>query len=292
MHVHYLDVWEYIASQIAANMRIPFSLIVTTTQDAELIVPPETDYLERFKVEAVENRGRDILPFLKALDAAEPFDIGLKLHTKKSPHRSDGEAWGRAMVDSLLGKPETVDDVLQAMQANPHVGIITAEGMTLRLGYRVGTNQPLMRDILDALSIALPAGAIREGWIAAGSMFWFRPQAVSGLLTPVTQRMFTAEQGKLDGTAAHALERLFVLIAGQRGYTSFPVNLLEELSGVADQARIDRMLNETQVGESVFVIEPVRPAAFIAKWFPGVMGLYAKLPEPVRKVVARCLKAR
>ncbi|MFN0263108.1 rhamnan synthesis F family protein [Tepidamorphus sp. 3E244] len=292
VHVHYLDVWDYIASTISDNVQTPFDLVVTTTQAAAQVTPPRSDNLQNFAVHEVENRGRDILPFLEALEMSQPFDIGLKLHTKKSTHRQDGAEWGRAMIGSLVGKRETVDEVMRAMQANPHVGMIPAEGMMLRLGYRVGANKPLMREILNALSIKLPAGAIREGWMAAGSMFWFRPQAISGLLTPETQEMFPPEQAQLDGTAAHAYERLFTLVGAKRGYTAFPIDRLEEFRDKSDQSLIDVRLEKTAVGGSPFVAEPVPAAAFLAKWVPAITEFYYGLPKPIRRYSDLWLKAR
>ena len=54
----------------------------------------------------------------------------------------------------------------------------------------------------------------------AGSMFWVRLNALRNLLdTPLRCCDFEPEQGQLDGTLAHAIERIFTITALQSGYT-------------------------------------------------------------------------
>ena len=67
-------------------------------------------------------------------------------------------------------------------------------------------------------------GGIEEGGhdlvFAAGSIYWIKAQALQVLAAlPVTAADFEPEMGQVDGTTAHALERLFGVVlaaAGQR----------------------------------------------------------------------------
>lgn len=188
VHVHYPDVWAFIARRLEQSLRVPFRLVVTTTCGRERIAAPGSAHCQDFHIEEVANRGRDILPFLAALEAAPAFDVGLKLHTKKSPHRADGKAWGRAMVESLVGDGEKVARTVAAMRANPQIGLIAPDGLLLPLAPRLGGNLKMMRAIARDPAIApapdLRLSALSRARMAAGSMFWFRREAVSGLLTP------------------------------------------------------------------------------------------------------------
>jgi lipopolysaccharide biosynthesis protein len=79
------------------------------------------------------------------------------------------------------------------------------------------------RDWLDRL-IPHVTGVHRPGdyqyvRFPAGSMFWFRPAAMAELTAlGLEDSDFETELGQLDGTLAHALERLFGLVVQQQGY--------------------------------------------------------------------------
>ncbi len=84
-HAFYEDVWNGICDRIDECFHSAFDICVTTTGNFE---PrrPLSSFLGRFEVLQVPNRGRDILPFLRALKLmSDSYDVGLKLHTKKSP---------------------------------------------------------------------------------------------------------------------------------------------------------------------------------------------------------------
>jgi len=56
--------------------------------------------------------------------------------------------------------------------------------------------------------------------ITSGSMFWVRPAALKPLLDlNLSIDHFPAEYGQLDGTLAHAIERLFLFVCEKAGFT-------------------------------------------------------------------------
>lgn len=280
------------AEVLAHGFRQPFVLHITTTQSAAEIQRPETGYLEAFEVREVENRGRDILPFLSNLnDCTHPFEIGLKLHAKKSPHRADGRAWGMAMVRALAGEASRTDDIARAMRSNPHIGLVAPDGLLLPLVYRLGANAKLMQKIAAALEFDLSKSSIRGGWMAAGSMFWFRRDAIDGLLTTKTHNLFDAESGQLDGTTAHAFERLFALTAVRRGFIVLPADRLTACGDMVDQAAVDVELNR-HADESIYAVNLRRVPATLLHWFPGLMPLFLRLPEPLRRLIRSVLRSR
>ena len=68
--------------------------------------------------------------------------------------------------------------------------------------------------------------ALDDTFFGAGSMFWFRRSALAVLADRISPELFEAEKGQLDGTSAHAIERLFPVEARRQGYVSLAVPAL------------------------------------------------------------------
>lgn len=170
-----------------------------------------------FEILVCENRGRDILPFLTA--AARLRDEGhsflLKLHTKRSPHRTDGEAWRRHLIDGVLPTGHVAGIVRSFIQRD-RLGIIAPPGHLQPLADHIAGNGHVLE--YARRRIGLDADAMHACSFVAGSMFWVRIEALAPLLDAGFMRSeFELECGQLDGTLAHALERLFVACATKVG---------------------------------------------------------------------------
>lgn len=214
--VHYPDVWRDIKTVLDERLSLPFRLVVTTSHPASAIELPLSPHLVDIVILGVENRGRDILPFLKALAEAPDFEIGLKLHTKKSPQRADGSRWLAELLDSLLPAAST-GAVVESMRADPRIGFVTPPGFCLPVRPWVLQNAGSMARVMEAMGHQLADADIDDAYFAAGSMFWFRRDALSQLADPAVFSLFEAEEGQLDGTVAHGVERLFAVETRRQG---------------------------------------------------------------------------
>lgn len=159
------------------------------------------------------NHGRDILPFLHI--ANELLDDGqkvvLKLHTKRSTHRQDGDAWRGEMLDSLLA-PDRAPRLLAAFD-DPSLGIVAPEGHIHPLGYFLSANEAAIDHLLRRTGTTW-ADSDPDLPFPAGSMFWIRLDTLRPLLDAnLADADFEDEAGQLDGTLAHAIERLIGLLA-------------------------------------------------------------------------------
>lgn len=165
----------------------------------------------------VENRGRDVLPFLDMLDRLEPaVDVVLKLHTKRSTHRDDGDLWRRELLQRLA-TPARFEGVLRAFSGDPRLGLVAPEGHVQPVRDYLGANAGHLAHL--GRRLGLPAADIAGARFVAGSMFWVRVAALRPLLDAHLSRdEFEPERGQDDGTLAHAIERSFVAVAEAAGY--------------------------------------------------------------------------
>jgi lipopolysaccharide biosynthesis protein len=165
----------------------------------------------------VPNAGRDVAPFLGALRRADAagYPVFCKLHSKRSPHLSDGDAWRGRLLGELAG-PEAIDAALERFAREPTLGLLAAERSMMRLGEPGVLHNN--RHTLERLSQALSFQYDDETPFAAGSMFWGRTTAFLGLNALADSGIeFEAEMGRIDGTLAHALERAMAAIVLQSG---------------------------------------------------------------------------
>ena len=223
LHLYYPEMWEGMRSYLA-HLGHEFDLFLTAPHEVDL---PESNIRASFAdahIYRCENRGRDIAPFLAVFRAISSlgFSYICKIHSKKSPHVVDGLAWQRDMLDKLLGSPKMVARIKQAFDKHPDWGLIAPAGHVVPLmrdSYHWGSNAEQVLALARSVGIAANEVTDLEFSFVAGSMFWFRPQAFRLLAAPafVTEG-FDPEEGKADGTLAHAMERFFGLVVDRSGF--------------------------------------------------------------------------
>jgi len=227
IHVWYPELLDEIAAALTAS-GVRWRIVITTAVERESQVRERAAHLGlAAEIEVFENRGRDILPFLHVANRLldEGVTTVLKLHTKRSTHREDGEIWRRELLDLLLS-PERATRIVEAFRDDQSLGLVHAEGHLQPLSYYWGANQANVSYL--ARRLGLPAPELESDRFIAGSMFWLRPAAVRLLLDAhLDLAEFDGEQGQLDGTLAHAVERIFCLMASADGFrTSSAASLL------------------------------------------------------------------
>lgn len=202
------------------NIPIPFDIFLTAPQEKmERAVEKLAVAFGKERVKALpcRNLGRDIAPFL--LEAGRnllQYDLVCKLHTKKSSHAQYGRDWAQGILHSLLGDQARVREVLARFAANPKLGVICPAYSALQIW---GFNLPGAQILADKLGIGHD---LQMNVFCAGSMFWFRPQALAPLLQyDFKYEDFPEEAAQEDGTLAHMIERQVLRCAAFGGYQWF-----------------------------------------------------------------------
>ena len=213
VHVHVF--YPELLSRIMEGLRgvsVPFDLFVSIPEGVS--VPRELEGLPRCVVERCPNRGRDIAPlvcgFGKRLSG---YDYIAHFHTKKSQHVTERSDWLGHVLSCLLGGTERINGIFH-MLANGY-------GMVAASDYVPVPEDPTgwMHNLSYAEELARRGGLevdLRGDFtpiaFPQGSMFWARGDFLRRFFAlPLTFGDFPPEPIGVDGSPAHALERLLFL---------------------------------------------------------------------------------
>lgn len=230
MHIYYLDLWPEFFEKLQ-QIEIDFDLYVTVTYRGE-----ETEKLAEqirkdcfgAQVVPVPNRGRDILPFLTLLNsgAFDGYEAVCKIHTKKSPHRQDGDIWRRHLINDILPK-DGLSGLLERFVSDPKAAFWVADGQHFNDTQWWGSNLETTRQLLRSLEIEIDGSVLS---FPAGSIYWVKPLTL-GMLRSMNlhEDLFEVENAQVDGTMAHALERVMGFLPSEAGHTILQTTQLRAL---------------------------------------------------------------
>lgn len=221
-HFHYPELVGDLVARLRLN-RHPVDLHLTTTdaaKAAELEDFLASSGLDRWTVEEVPNRGRDLGPLVTSLgQRLDDYDLVLHLHGKRSPHveGSVADRWRDFLWENLVGGRERMlDTIVDAFAADPGLGLVSPEDPHLN-------DWDLNRQHGEQLAARFGvSGALPNHFdFPLGAMFWVRPRALAPILdAKLAWEDYPAEPVPIDGTMLHALERVipFVVEAAGFGY--------------------------------------------------------------------------
>jgi lipopolysaccharide biosynthesis protein len=214
-HVFYPEVWTDIEDRLA-RMPEPYDLLVTLVRGkAESVEQRIKRRIPQAQIMLVENHGRDMGPLIELANRRvyDGYDAVLKVHTTRSVHRVDGDAWRVQLLDGVLESPESIRRTLTLLRTDPDLGIVTPPD-SLRGPETWGSDL----ELVTALAARFPFAFDRDALLyPSGSMYWCKPWVLQRLADlQLTTNHFAPEADHLDGSTAHALER-FVGVLAQAG---------------------------------------------------------------------------
>jgi lipopolysaccharide biosynthesis protein len=225
-HIYYEDTWPDIAGALR-GLTIPFDLIVTTVAGRERLIESIRRSYPRAEIEIMENRGRDIGPFLTLLEQGrlDRYPYVCKIHGKKSTDGGRttyvGEMWRRRLLFDLIGAPGVALAVIDMFERDPSIGMVGPRVFRLqkanrRTDFTWSANRPMTLKIAERMGV--PADKFQLDFFG-GTMFWVRPEALKPLRDLRLAADMPCESGLIDGDLPHALERVLatsVLVAGYK----------------------------------------------------------------------------
>ncbi|HZL08162.1 MAG TPA: glycoside hydrolase family 99-like domain-containing protein [Candidatus Dormibacteraeota bacterium] len=217
VHLYYPERWEYLKTKLDLLKDIGADLFVTINIKDKGFIKEIHEYDPNAQVSVVPNRGRDVLPFVHLARRLNKsgYKYVLKLHTKKSKHRDDGNAWFEGLIDSLLPSADMVTKAVESLKAG--TAVIGPAGHFVSLKRYMGSNKQSLKKILSQTASPDAAAQVLRrpqayGYFA-GTMFWVSLDVLRPLLElHLAPEDFEAEEGQIDSTMAHAVERAFSLL--------------------------------------------------------------------------------
>jgi hypothetical protein len=143
--------------------------------------------------------------------------VFLKLHIKQSSHSIHGKAWANRLYSGLL----------RDRNLKSHISLLSERDAGVSFGADEAISNPAydggndlgVRLICKKLNLRLPT---KPYIFAAGSMFAYSASYGKLLRSHASELLSLAwekERGQLDGTVAHALERLWLHLAWDNNLT-------------------------------------------------------------------------
>jgi lipopolysaccharide biosynthesis protein len=170
----------------------------------------------------VPNLGRNFFPLFTVFkDDLMNFDIALHVHTKNSAHSQKriGAAWRRTLWESLITDSRSAERFVNLMMADEQIAVAYPDLSSLirPINFRWGQNLSTAEAILSRIDFPYPALNQNPFAFPVGGMMYFRPACFAELFNyPWSHEDFPTEDGQIDGTTQHSIERLFGYLASQK----------------------------------------------------------------------------
>lgn len=216
LHLHYIELWEEISTYLKNLVNKKFDLIITVTFFNKNIIEIILNEFPNAIFRIVENRGRDILPFINIFTEIKELNYKAicKIHSKKTEYRQDGKELRFKIFEGLLGSEKGINSILDKLSSNEDFGIYSPKSQVINHSSKNMTfDSELVRFLCDILDIEFNYSSF-----IAGTMFWFKPSALNGI-DKIKAEFFSLEEGLVDGTLSHAVERIILLLMKKNNKT-------------------------------------------------------------------------
>ncbi|NIF29805.1 hypothetical protein F3J44_25995 [Pantoea sp. Tr-811] len=218
LHCFYIDIADDTIAQCLNSGLDVYAALIEGTDYSYLI----DKYSDSINYKIFPNRGRDIAPFVTGFtEEIKRYEFALHLHTKKSLHYGSARSdWMGYCVESLLGNIDKIDDIFQKHKTAAIIYPEPPDFIKEQMNW--GHNFSRAKSLMSMLGHSLEMTDRLD--FPAGSMFWFRTKDLIPIFElKVSPYSFEFENGQVDGTLAHAYERIFGMYVLKSNRTLVPI---------------------------------------------------------------------
>jgi len=233
VHVYYIELVDEIIKHLNF-IPFPFHCFISTVNSKNIAII-ENEFIKcknanKVSIENFENRGRDVAPFICQMsNIINNYEYILHIHTKKSlTSDSYGDDWRVYLFNNLLGSTENIYNIFRYFIFKKKIGIIFPETYSpvkpfILWGTDIEQGKKNVFDFIKNTGSELNLCDIPV--FPSGNMFWARTKAIRKVFcTGINHNDFPIENNQKDMTLAHAIERSWVYIAQNEGYTYLQMN--------------------------------------------------------------------
>lgn len=226
-HIYYPEFWPVLKKKLKVLKSADYDLFITLPRKNNNLLKEIRSVKSNAYIYFVPNRGRDVLPFLHLCRRLRDvgYEYVLKIHSKQTLHRANGRVWQSELLESLF--PRTQKKLIKILQTldSPNTGIIGPANHYLALSHFYGGNKDKIKQLLTKTIRSLPNDNLRRLGFFGGTMFWARIESINPILDLYLQpEDFESESGQIDGTLAHALERVLCAVPAIQGKTNYIIS--------------------------------------------------------------------
>ena len=214
------------------NIPFKFDLFITTVSLNKKIYLEQSirnySKAHEYKIDIVENKGRDVLPFIIQMKFNfKKYKYICHIHSKKTQKFPiTGNMWRQYLYNNLLGSEEIVSEIINDFEVHKNLGFIfpdtyynIVKGVknfeSIDFKYHkenIYYIDFVVKQLLGNIKIS------KQLIFPSGDMFWAKIDAIHQIFEIKFIKMFPKEIGQLNKTIMHAIERLWLYLVKLNGY--------------------------------------------------------------------------
>ncbi|MCQ2974933.1 MAG: rhamnan synthesis F family protein [Bacteroidales bacterium] len=232
IHIFYIDLLSELYSYIQ-SITINYDLYISTSDNEKMKIIKSFFYekklfSKKITIQVVENRGRDVWPFLKIMyPIYSKYDYIVHIHTKKSVTQGErGNSWRKYLFQNILGEKHYFDNVIKFLYDNPLIGFVSPPPFnddSMYWAYFTSrTNKYDLKKLYDFLNII---GVVKyktnplKYQFPAGNMFIAKVDAIKQIFEHnFLYNDFPIELNQQGGTLQHTIEHCWHYLVDYNNY--------------------------------------------------------------------------